>query len=409
MQPWSTVDLPAVPGQGLPVMVHDNASQRLTVPVAPGDEARLYVCGITPYDSTHMGHASTYVAFDVLSRAWQDSGCSVKYVQNVTDIDDPLFERAAKTGVPWQDIATREMDRFRDDMTALRVLPPNNYVTVTEHIDGIISWIEDILAAGFAYTLDGDVYFDVEKAGTLGDVSHLGGAEMLSLFAQRGGDPDRAGKRSPLDPILWVRSKPDEPSWTPSFGEGRPGWHIECVAIAIDHLGGSVSVQGGGRDLVFPHHEMCNAQAPTSGRISHFADAYLHAGMVSLDGEKMSKSLGNLVFISDLRHRGIDPMAIRLAIMSHHYAQDWEWTDQKLSAAIERLNHWREALAMQGGADAMQVLQQVRIALSQNLDTPHALASIDDWARKTLSGDSSDPTAQGLIARTLDALLGLAL
>lgn len=409
MKPWSAVDLPALPGQGLPVMVYDNAGQRLTVPVAPGQDARLYVCGITPYDSTHMGHASTYVAFDTLSRVWRDSGSRVNYVQNVTDIDDPLFERAEKTGVAWNEIALREMDRFRDDMTALRVLPPDNYVTVTEHIIGIISWIEDILEADFAYLLDGDVYFDIEKAGSLGDVSHLGGAEMLNLFAQRGGDPLRSGKRSPLDPILWVRSKPSEPSWTTRFGTGRPGWHIECVAIAMDYLGGPASVQGGGRDLIFPHHEMCNAQAPTAGRVDHFADAYLHAGMVSLDGEKMSKSLGNLVFISDLRAQGVDPMAIRLAILSHHYAQDWEWTDALLHAATDRLDLWHKALAMQGGADSMQVLQQLRISLSQNLDTPAALAAVDNWATQTVGGVMEDETAQGLIARSLDSLLGIAL
>ena len=240
-------------------------------------------------------------------------------------------------------------------------------------------------------------------------ISHLSGQEMLALFAERGGDPTREGKRSPLDPVLWVSSKPDEPSWTTSFGVGRPGWHIECVAIALDHLGGTLSVQGGGRDLIFPHHEMCAAQAVSSRRATSFATSYMHAGMVSLDGHKMSKSLGNLVFVSELCAAGTDPMAIRAAILSNHYASDWEWTRASLEGAVSRLDLWRRALAMQAGADGLSVLQQIRLSLSQDLNSPAALAAVDRWADATLAGDESDSTAQGLVARALDSLLGLAL
>lgn len=399
--------MPELPGEGLPILIHDVASQRLVAPATSGEPARLYVCGITPYDSTHMGHAATYVAFDVLHRAWRDSGCKVTYVQNVTDIDDPLFARARATGQSWSDIALREMDRFRDDMTALRVIPPAHYVTVTEHIHGIINWIELLVQAGFTYTLDGDLYFDLGSASDFGAVSHLSAVQMIETFAQRGGDPLRPGKRGPLDPVLWVTSQADEPSWTTSFGEGRPGWHIECVAIALDHLGDTLSVQGGGSDLAFPHHEMCRAQVQASGKFEEFAAAYVHAGMVSLNGEKMSKSLGNLVFISNLRSDGVDPMAIRLAIMSNHYSSDWEWTSDLLVDAENRLSLWRSALALQGGADSQSLLGQIRIALSQDLNTPSALAAVDAWARETLAGDQSDETSQGLVARTLDSLLGI--
>lgn len=409
MLAWPATEIPELPGSGLPILVADTASNRLQLPVSPGADARLYVCGITPYDSTHMGHASTYVAFDLLNRAWRDSGSKVCFVENVTDIDDPLFERALKTGQSWETISLREMSRFRDDMTALRVLPPDAYVTVTQHMDAIINWIESLIAQGCTYRLGEDLYFDVSSSSAFGSVSNLPSQEMLTLFAERGGDPLREGKRSPLDPILWVGPKQGEPSWQTPFGSGRPGWHVECVAIALDHLGGPLSVQGGGRDLIFPHHEMCAAQAAASGRVDHFADVFMHAGMVSLNGQKMSKSLGNLVFISDLCAAGVDPMAIRATILGHHYSQDWEWTSDKLDVATERINRWRQALSMPAGADGLALLQQMRIALAQNLDSPQAMAAVDDWAQSTLSGDNSDETAQGTVARTLDALLGLAL
>lgn len=379
------------------------------VPVMPGEPASLYVCGITPYDSTHMGHASTYLAFDLLQRAWRDGGCEVTYVQNVTDIDDPLLERAALISEDWQTIAAREVVRFSDDMTSLRVLAPDHYVTVTEHMKGIIEWIDQLMKFDAAYSLDGDVYFDVSKSAVFGQVSSLDNLTMENIFAERGGDPKRVGKRNPLDALLWLAARPGEPSWDAHFGAGRPGWHIECVAIAVDYLGGTVTVQGGGKDLIFPHHEMCNAQAVASGNVEQFAKSYVHAGMVALDGEKMSKSRGNLVFISALRDQGIDPMVIRLAIISHKYCTDWEWTNQDLVDAETRIAKWSTALAFIGGADALEVLAQMRSALSNDLDTPAAIEAVDSWAQQTIAGNQQDPTAQGIVARALDSLLGIAL
>lgn len=407
MRPWARPDLPLLPGRGGDISVWDTASARLVQPVRSGAKATLYVCGITPYDSTHMGHAATYLAFDLLQRAWLDSGCSVEYTQNITDIDDPLLERAAHVGQAWQDIAAREVRRFSDDAASLRLLPPSHWVSVTEHMSGIVEYIERLQAVGSTYLVDEDVYFDVSAAANFGEVSHLGLDEMLAIAAQRGGDPDRAGKRDPLDVLLWRAARPGEPSWPSALGAGRPGWHVECLAIAHDTLGCPISVQGGGSDLTFPHHEYCAAEARAVG--DGFATAFVHAGMVAYEGEKMSKSKGNLVFVSELRSAGADPMAIRTALLSHHYRSDWEWTASDLTGAQQRLERWRAALSGQGGADALVVLQELRAALGDDLDAPSALARVDEWASATLAGDDSDPTAPGLVARALDTLLGIAL
>ncbi len=409
MHSWSSVDVPQLPGSGFPIEVFDTRLQRNVVPVEPGNLARLYVCGITPYDSTHMGHAATYVAFDLLHRAWLDSGSPVTYVQNVTDVDDPLLERAEKLQEHWTEIAHREMDRFRDDMTSLRVLPPQHYISVSEHMQGIIEWISALSQAGATYFVDTDLYFDVTFTASSALITSLTEAEKSEIFAQRGGDPERSGKRNPLDALLWRGHRVGEPSWPSPFGDGRPGWHVECVAIALDHLGGSLSVQGGGKDLVFPHHEMCSIQAVATHKVSEFATSFVHAGMVSLGGEKMSKSLGNLVFISDLRAAGHRPAVIRTAIMSNRYCSDWEWTDDLLTAAAQRVETWEQALSLQAGAAALPVLEQVRKALAHDLDAPAALAAIDEWAIASLDGVADDLTAPGLIARMMDSLLGIAL
>lgn len=387
--------------------VWDTASASLVEPVARGERATLYVCGITPYDSTHMGHAATYLAFDLLQRAWLDAGCTVEYTQNVTDIDDPLLERAASTGQDWEEIARREVRRFSDDAVSLRLLPPAHWVSVTEHMSGIVDYIERLRSAGSTYLVDGDLYFSVRSTTGFGTVAHLSDSDMLKVSAQRGGDPERAGKRDPLDVLLWRAARPQEPSWQSSLGPGRPGWHVECLAIAYDTLGCPISVQGGGSDLAFPHHEYCAAEARAVG--DGFTSSFVHAGMVAYQGEKMSKSKGNLVFVSDLRAAGVDPMAVRAAILSHHYRSDWEWTSAELEAAEVRLAKWRAALSGQGGAAAPPVLDDVRRSLAADLDAPAALARVDRWADETLAGDYSDPTAPGLVARLVDTLLGIAL
>jgi L-cysteine:1D-myo-inositol 2-amino-2-deoxy-alpha-D-glucopyranoside ligase len=357
-----------------------------------------------------MGHAATYNAFDLVQRVWLDTKRQVHYVQNVTDVDDPLLERAALNGDDWTELAARETDLFREDMTALRMLPPAHYIGAVEAIPGIVPLVERLRDAGAAYELEGDVYFSVESDPNFGKVSNLDAAAMRILSAERGGDPDRPGKKNPLDPILWLAAREGEPSWDGgSLGPGRPGWHIECVAIALDHLGMGFDVQGGGSDLAFPHHEMGASHAQVLTGEFPMAKAYVHAGMVALNGEKMSKSKGNLVFVSKLRHDGVDPAAIRLTLLAHHYRDNWEWTDGVLAEAAERLGRWRAAVSRPDGPSADGVVEEIRTALADDLDAPAALAAVDRWAARQEREGGEDTGAPGLISRAVDALLGVAL
>jgi L-cysteine:1D-myo-inositol 2-amino-2-deoxy-alpha-D-glucopyranoside ligase len=339
--------------------VHDTASG-VVRPVDAGPTATLYVCGITPYDATHLGHAATYVTFDLMQRVWRDGGHGVRYVQNVTDVDDPLLERATRDGLNWQDLARSETALFHDDMAALGVLPPDEYIGVVESVEPIAADVRALLASGAAYQLadpsaDGaaDVYYDISRDERFGAVSGWTPQQMLEVFADRGGDPGRAGKKSPLDPLMWRAERPGEPSWDGgSLGRGRPGWHAECTTIALRSLGMSFDVQGGGTDLVFPHHEMSAVQAHGLTGAWPFARTYVHQAMVGLDGEKMSKSKGNLVKVSVLRAAGHDPMAIRLVLLAHHYRTEWSYTHADLEAATARLAQWRSALSGSTGPDA---------------------------------------------------------
>jgi L-cysteine:1D-myo-inositol 2-amino-2-deoxy-alpha-D-glucopyranoside ligase len=417
MDAWPTTDLPLLPGHGEPLRLHDTSTgAQIPTPQHPAQDgpARIYVCGITPYDATHIGHAATYIAFDLVQRIWRDAGYEVKYVQNVTDVDDPLLERAAKNGTDWHVLALSETALFREDMTALRVLAPYRYIGAVESIPLVVDLVEKLLATGAAYRVDEDVYFDVHRDADFGAVSGLDPAQRIKIFGERGGDPDRPGKRDPLDCLLWLAARPGEPSWETTLGPGRPGWHIECAAIALEYLGMGIDVQGGGSDLAFPHHEMGAAEAQVVTGERPFAKVYAHAGMVALDGEKMSKSRGNLVFVSKLRSEGHDPMAIRLAILGHHYRSDWEWFPEVLEAAEERLAHWRAAVSRPDAPPAEELLVQLRAALADDLDTPSAVAAIDSWAAwatEPAPDDDTvlDPAAPGLVSRALDALLGIAL
>lgn len=408
MLAWPAPALPTLPGRGLALRLHDTAAGEVR-PLAPGPVVRLYVCGITPYDATHLGHAATYLGFDLLVRQLRDAGHRVHYVQNVTDVDDPLLERASATGVDWRALADREIELFRSDMAALRVLPPDHYVGVTEAVPKVVAMVTQLLDRGAAYVLDGDVYFSVAAAPRLGEVSHLGAQEMLELSRERGGDPDRPGKKDPLDPLLWRAARPGEPSWPSPFGPGRPGWHVECAAIAVDRLGPTVDVQGGGSDLAFPHHELGTAHAEVATGTWPFARAYVHAGMVGLDGEKMSKSRGNLVFVSRLRAAGVEPAALRLAVLSQHYRSDWGWEPGLLERAQARLARWREAVGLAGAPPAEPLLADLRRHLADDLDAPRALADVDRWADDALCRRGRDPAAGALAAQAVDALLGVAL
>ncbi len=405
MQSWAAPALPTLPEGPRPALSLHSSSTRDRVVVDPQGTARLYVCGITPYDATHLGHAATYLAFDTLVRVWRDRGLQVDYVQNVTDIDDPLLERATRDGVDWVGLAEQQTDLFREDMTALRVVPPTHYVGAVEAMQEIAEAVVSLLDAGVAYRVDDDVYFSVAAAPHFGEVSGLDTATMTALFAERGGDPERPGKKDPLDALLWKAERPDDPAWDSPLGRGRPGWHVECAAIALNRLGGTLDVQGGGSDLVFPHHEHSAVEAEALTGQWPFAKAYVHAGMVGLDGEKMSKSRGNLVFVSRLRRDGVDPMAVRLALLSAHYRADREWVPATLEAAHVRLADWRSAVQRPAGPDGAALLAEVRAALADDLDTPRALAAVDGWA----GSEGDDAGAPSLVADTVDLLLGTAL
>src|SRR5580704_5218232 len=446
MDSWAPVDVPDLPGSGPQPMIWDTASGALAL-AAPGDTATLYACGITPYDATHIGHAATFLAWDLLVRAWRDAGKLVTYVQNVTDVDDPLLERASRDGEDWRDLAAREIALYRSDMTALRVLPPDRYIGAVESIPLIEEFSRTLADRGSLYEIDGDVYFSRAADPAFGSVSGLDAETMIRLTAENGGDPARPGKKDPVDPMVWLAERPGEPAWPSEFGPGRPGWHVECAAIATHYLGRTFDVQAGGRDLIFPHHEMSASHARVgldgTGE-PPFARRYAHAGMVRLDGEKMSKSRGNLVFVSSLLRAGIDPMAVRLAIISHHYRADWDWTEAGLAAAVDRLAAWRAAVAASGeghgGAGARSydagpgagagaygaavdaarangagefadagsvVLAALRGRLADDVDTPGMIALVDDWAADALAGRAAGSGA--LVRAAVDALLGIAL
>ncbi|MEQ0563365.1 cysteine--1-D-myo-inosityl 2-amino-2-deoxy-alpha-D-glucopyranoside ligase [Amycolatopsis sp. NEAU-NG30] len=412
MQTWSSVDVPRIPGTPRPLRLHDTATGQIR-PTAPGATARMYVCGITPYDATHLGHAATYLAFDLVNRVWRDNGHDVHYVQNVTDIDEPLLERAERDQDDWVVLGMRETALFREDMTALRVLPPRQFVGAVESIPEIVEVIAKLLANGAAYRADDerfpDIYFDHAATGKFGYESNYDAETMAKFFAERGGDPDRPGKRHPLDALLWRVAREGEPSWESELGPGRPGWHIECSAIAVNRLGLGFDLQGGGSDLIFPHHEYSAAHAEAVAKDGPFARHYVHAGMIGLDGEKMSKSRGNLVFVSRLRADRVDPGAIRLALFAGHYRDDRPWTAELLADAEARLARWREAVSLATGPSAEDTVARLRDHLSDDLDTPKALAAIDAWASEALRRDGTDPAAPGLIRNAVDALLGIAL
>jgi L-cysteine:1D-myo-inositol 2-amino-2-deoxy-alpha-D-glucopyranoside ligase len=405
--------VPELPGTGQPPALFDSARRSVQPTTPAGSGARMYVCGITPYDATHLGHAATYLAFDLVVRAWRDAGVPVTYVQNVTDIDDPLLERAERDHEDWIVLGMRETALFREDMESLRIVPPDHYVGAVESIPRIAERITALLDSGAAYRLadgTGDVYFDVAAAPRFGYESNLSRDQMLAFFAERGGDPERSGKRDALDPLLWRGAREGEPAWPGGpLGPGRPGWHIECAVIALDRLGDRIDVQGGGNDLLFPHHECSAAHAERLTGAERFASHYVHAGMIGLGGEKMSKSKGNLVFVSRLRADGLDPMALRLALLADHYRTDRQWTDELRKQGEQRLARWRAAVAAPAGPAAVGLLAAVRARLADDLDTPAALSLVDDWADAALSEGGDDPTAPAVMRTMVDALLGVRL
>jgi L-cysteine:1D-myo-inositol 2-amino-2-deoxy-alpha-D-glucopyranoside ligase len=417
VQSWPAPALPDLTGFGMPpapgpIRVPDSSTGGLVPLTGQDGEIRIYVCGITPYDATHMGHAATFVGFDLLNRAWRNAGHDVVYVQNVTDVDDPLFERAEKVGVDWRELAARETELLRQDMAALRILPPDHFPGAEESLDLIVGLILRLQEAGAVYAVEDDLYFSVSADPAFGEASGWTREQMLAVFADRGGDPDRPGKKDPLDCLVWRAQRPGEPAVDSVLGPGRPGWHVECTAMALDLLGERFDVQAGGSDLIFPHHEMCASEAQVLTG-TPYAQAYVHAGMVAYDGEKMSKSKGNLVFVSQLRNSDVDPNAIRLTVLRHHYRSNWEWTDEQLWESVDLLAKWRRALAVGSGAPGAPVMDAVLGALADDLDAPTAVAAVDAWADATLGtsglAETSDAEAGVTVGSLLDAALGLAL
>jgi len=346
-----------------------DTARREVVAFEPGPVVSLYTCGITPYDSAHIGHAATYLTYDVLQRRLRDRGHETRCVRNVTDVDDDILRKARELGVHYLDLAAEETARFDDNMSALGLLACWSEPRATSAIPDILGFIGMVLDSGHAYQAGGAVYFDVSSFERFGEVSHYDRATMLALAAEHGGNPDDPHKRDPLDFVLWQPSASDEPAWDSLWGPGRPGWHIECSALAMRELGETIDLHGGGSDLIFPHHE-CEAAQSEAATGRRFVRHWMHQGMVRLAGTKMSKSLGNLVFVHDLR-KDWDPAAIRLAVLDHRYRDSWEWDDASMPAAARRLESWRRA------GTGTAALAEVRAALDEDLDTPAAIAAID--------------------------------
>ncbi len=353
------------------MQLYDSAREAV-VPFAPGPTVTMYTCGITPYDSAHLGHAATYLTYDVLQRRLRDRGHVTQCVRNVTDVDDDLLRKARQLGVHYLDLAAEEMARFDADMGALGLLPSFSEPRASSAIPDILGFIGMVLDSGHAYQSEGAVYFDVSSFDEFGQISHLDREAMLELAGERGGNPEDPHKRDPLDFVLWQPSAADEPSWESLWGPGRPGWHIECSALAMRELGETIDLHGGGSDLIYPHHE-CEAAQSEAATGTTFVRHWMHVGMVRLGGTKMSKSLGNLVFVHDLL-KTWEPQAIRLAVLAHHYRDSWDWHDGLLPGAAGRLARWRAA----GPGDG--ALAAARRALDRDLDSPAALTAIDQAA-----------------------------
>ena len=401
-----------------PVRLYDTA-RRAVVPFEPAPppaEVRIYVCGITPYDSTHLGHANTYLAYDLLIRRLEDLGHRVRMVRNITDVDDSILPKARDLGVDFLELAAAEVARFHCDMEDLNTRAPEAEPRATEWVTEMVALIEDLVAAGHAYTVEGTTWFDVSTWSSFGRLGGYDDDTMRTLSAERGGTPDDPRQRNPLDFVLWQPSASDEPSWDSPFGPGRPGWHIECSAMSMGLLGTGIDLHGGGSDLIFPHHECELAQSEAAAGQA-FVKHWMHCGMVGYEGTKMSKSLGNLVFVSDLCKES-DPAAVRLALMEHHYRDDWEWHDGDIAdgeALFDTLNEAvRQAGASvtagrgtAGGADPAPYSRRLRDALDDDLDAPRARAVLAEMADAIIAGRLDD-SAPGVLAE-LCSLCGIAL
>ena len=407
MNSWPNLYLPPLSNTSFPSLKLKDSNKGL-LEIASREVFKMYVCGITPYDATHLGHAATYLSFDLINRYQTLKNSTVKFVENITDIDDPLLERAKRDKQNWQVLADSQIDLYCSDMASLRVLPPENFIKVTDAMHLIEKFIERLSDNGYLYELNGDYYFTVESfLKTL----PIAVEDAIAIFAERGGDPKREGKKHPLDPVIWLANVGDDPGWESQLGFGRPGWHVECTAIACEYLDDKTSnpvidLQGGGSDLIFPHHFM-SEQIVKAAFGREFAKYFVHAAMIGLDGEKMSKSKGNLVFVSKLLSDGVDPMVIRWALLSGHYQVDRQWSSQLLIKAETEVNQIRIALAQSEVADPTQMIDAMVFDISNNLDTPTALQRLLTWS--LTSNSDGNVNQSGAVSRAIDSLLGLAL
>ncbi len=391
-----------------------NSFSRSKDAFAPVDHiVRLYVCGITPYDTTHLGHAFTYAVYDVLVRYLESLGVSVRYVQNVTDIDDDILRKAREAGADWHALGDEWTRRFIDDMRALNMRAPDEYPRATQVIPEIIRMTGTLLDRGMAYAANGSVYFSVDAFPNFGELSHLPRSEMLPVANERGNYPDDSNKRDPLDFVLWQKKAGDEPAWRSPWSEGRPGWHIECCAMVNKYLGPTIDIHGGGADLIFPHHECEIAESTSATGVTPFSRVWMHVAMVRYQGEKMSKSLGNLILINDLL-KEFSPDALRLYLSSHHYRESWEYRRSDLEWNARMAERWTEAargalrqpsLVSEGSRRAF------RAALENDLDTPQAITLLDGLANDILTGQytSGEKAAAQASLVELAGILGLRL
>jgi len=406
MKSWPTVDFPKIPRALLPLKIYSTAAQSV-IEIPAKSNYQMYVCGITPYDATHLGHAATYLTFDLVHRYWLSMGAEINYIQNITDIDDPLLERANRDGVDWRELAHSQIELFRSDMHFLRILPPTHYEGAVDAIPDVVTAIEKLAEKNSVYDIELDKYFEVHKDLGFGSESHLPESEMLRIFAERGGDPERAGKRDPLDALLWLANRPGEPAWNSKFGPGRPGWHIECAAIALkyatlnpDYI---LDIQGGGQDLIFPHHEMSASQVKIMTGIE-FARAYVHAALIGLDGEKMSKSRGNLVFVSKLIQEGISPMAIRWALLKRPYRSEYMWMRTETDQAQIEIDRLTSKLHTKEIPPTTELISTIYDSLANDLNSAAAIQAINSWVEQIGTGGDAES-----LRNVIDGLLGIAL
>ena len=412
MNSWADVAVPRFnESYVFPALTLKSTATGSLVSLPQNRDIRMYVCGITPYDATHLGHAATYIAFDLVNRYIRSAGQMMHFVENVTDIDDPLLERAIRDGQSWESLATSQIELFKGDMTDLHILPPENFIGAVESIPLVIQAVKIMQNRSAIYELSKDLYFRVKSDSRFGSRAHLSFDEMIEISRQRGGDPDRSGKEDPLDALVWMQQRHGEPGWPSPFGIGRPGWHIECCAIALAYLDKNpsdqfcIDIQGGGSDLQFPHHDISAAQARVLGE-KEFARIYMHAGMIGFDGEKMSKSKGNLVLVSTLVSSGVDPMVIRCALLQGHYAQDRMWNQQLLTDAQLFIERMRSALSREEVAPTTDLIENMIHLLSQDLNTPSLFVALELWCHQTESGLQGG--CAGELSRAIDALLGIA-